>query len=79
MAGQQLWHHGDNYLTKVFHLKLIVLHMLNIWLFHGMKHTLYMYENHHVVESIVNSVQKELLMFYLDYYASMEKRDYTLT
>ena len=37
-GGQQLTHHGENYLREVFHLKFHVFHVFNTRLSHGMTH-----------------------------------------
>ena len=53
MEVQRLRDYGGYHLMEVFHLKFVVLHMLNSWLSHGTKHSLYVYLTHHLVEIIV--------------------------
>ena len=58
----------------MFHLKFLVLHVLNTWLSHGMKHSSYLYGHHHKVEHIA-ILHKKNYSCLVDFYAGQERGD----
>ena len=49
MGRQHFEYRSGNRSMEVFHLKFIILDVINAWLPYGTKHSLYFYGIHHIV------------------------------